>query len=475
MRFSQAFSITRGAADDWFDPHLTLDTPLFLDPVQLLGAGPKWKNTHGELVKHFTRCYGLVAKATGPRSNSAMLAKSLLTFPEPGEFGLGYTKGGTSGAGSGGKFAASIMDGIAIAIAAGLANLEHIEEIGILNEGFGADRISDAACNVLKADFIEYTQAVAQRHNIPMKKHRLRHKGRDLKNDRWIDGAVELPTNPDTERAILLLPRRFLNDLPVLNADDWFDSSLNSDLRTALNVKVGQKVSKRTIVQLARRHPERVREWAQAQSSRPDLFGYDFDEDPQGVVKFDGPPVAFALSHPLIGIPKPRSQQELSALLEHVLGQYKHFIEQQGGWSMLWNSDGTEKPESAAQLIFLAMAQHYLRLFDVEVDREVDLGRGPVDFKVSSGTSKRLLIEIKKAHNGKFWNGLDSQLPSYLVSDQAMEGWFVPIRYRNNKASEQRMKELPGRVKKAATATGKNLRYLNADGRRPPSASKIKP
>lgn len=473
VRFSQAFGITRGPADDWFDPHLTVDTPLFVDPVLLLDAGPKWRTAHQELVEHFSRCYALVAKATSPNSNSAMVTRSLLTFPEPSEFGLGYTQGGTSGSGSGNKFAASIVDGIAVAIAAGLKNIEHIEEIGILNEGFGSDRISDAVCNVLKSRFIEYTQGVAQRHNIPLKQHRLRHIFHDSANNRWIDGPVLVPTNPVTGKPILLLPGQLLNDLPLLNANNWLDSSLNSDLRTALNVRVGQKVAKRTIVALARKHPQRVRDWAKSQSSRPDLFGYDFDEDPLGVVHFDGPPIAFAVHHPLTSVSNPQNQQELSTLIEQVLNQYKHFVEQQGGWSMLWNTDGTEKPESAAQLVFLAMSQHYLRLFDVEVDREVDLGRGPVDFKVSSGSSIRLLIEIKKAHNGKFWQGLEFQLPSYLLSDHAAEGWFVAMRFRNNSASEKRMKELPDMVKHVAIETAKTIRYIATDARRPASASKI--
>ena len=58
-----------------------------------------------------------------------------------------------------------------------------------------------------------------------------------------------------------------------------------------------------------------------------------------------------------------------------------------------------------------------LHMSGIELDREVELGRGPVDFKASSGTSARLLIEVKKLHNGRFWNGLRYQLPSYLQSD----------------------------------------------------------
>lgn len=473
MRFSEAFGISMTAADDWFDPHLTIDTPLFLDPFLLLKAGGTWKKSHAKLVRHFAHAYKLVAKATSPNSLSARTARSILTFPEPYEFGLGYTQSGTRGSGSGGGYANRIADGVAVSIAAGLTQPEHIEEIGILNEGFGADRISDAACNVLKDEFIAYTREVVQRHNLPTETFKIRRAGCDLKQNRWLDAVMDLPRNPETGDPVLLLPRRLLNDLPVLNADDWFDSSLNDDIRNQLNLKVGQHVAKRHIVEFARQRPERVRDWARQQTSRGDLSGYDFEDDPKGVANFDGPPLAFAMAHALQGVQPPNTQEELSDLVRAVLEMYKHFLEQQGGWQMLWNSDGSEKPESAAQLMFVAMAQHYLRLFDVEVDREVDLGRGPVDFKISSGSSKRLLIEIKKAHNGKFWNGLEQQLPSYLVSDQATEGWFLAIRYRNNRASEDRMKELPDRVKQCSASVAKTLRYMAVDARRPLSASKL--
>ena len=448
---------------------------MFVDPIQIIDASGIWAGAHNELVEHFGHCYALVAKASSPNSISARRARSMLSFSEPWEFGLGYTSVGTRGAGSGSGFAKRLADGIAVAIASGLDHPEHIEEIGILNEGFGADRISDATCNVLKARFIKYTQAVAKKHKIPLNAHKVKNARCETKNGRWITEVVKLPTNPETGQPMILVPERFLNDLPVLNADDWFEANLNDDLRNELNWRVGQHVSKAKVVELARRYPSRVRSWARSQASRPDLNGYDFSDDRKGVVHFDGKTVAFARSHPIAMFAAPKTQSELSTLVERVLDQFVHFIEQRGGWAMLFNSDKTEKPESAAQLMFMAMAQHYLRLFDVEVDREVDLGRGPVDFKIASGASKRLLIEVKKEHNGKFWNGLDSQLPSYLTSDQAKEGWFLAIRYRNNRAAELRMKALPLRVENCAKATNKTIKYKAVDARPPVSASKIKP
>lgn len=472
MRFSETFAIERMAEDDWFDPHLTIDTKLFIDPLLVLEAGGEWAQAHAELIAHFVHCYALVAKATTSSSVSAKAARRLLTFPEPYELGLGYTAAGTRGSGSGDRFAARMADGIAVAIAAGLDHPEHIEEIGILNEGIGADRISDATANVIKGRLIQYTQRVARRHDVPLAAHKVRNARVTLDAARWHDEIVELPTNPVTGRPIILVPEFLLNGLPTLNADDWFDSHFNDDIRLSLNLKVGEGVTKASIVQFARRHPDRVRNWARTQTSREDLIGYDFGGDPLGVVQWDREPARFAAEHPLPARAV-ATHDDLVELMGEVVDRFQHFVEEQRGWSLLWNDDGSDKPEDAVQLLFLGLAQPYLRQFDVELDREVELGRGPVDFKASSGTSARLLIEVKKLHNGKFWNGLRYQLPSYMTSDDATHGWFISVQYRSNRSAIDRLRILPAQVALVATKIGKKIRYTSIDARRPLSASKI--
>ncbi len=63
MRFSEAFDIERDSEDDWFDPHLSVDTKLFVDPLLLfLAVGDPWKGAHDELIEHFARCFELIAK-----------------------------------------------------------------------------------------------------------------------------------------------------------------------------------------------------------------------------------------------------------------------------------------------------------------------------------------------------------------------------------------------------------------------------
>lgn len=157
-----------------------------------------------------------------------------------------------------------------------------------------------------------------------------------------------------------------------------------------------------------------------------------------------------------------------------VIYKFRHFVEEQGGWRLLWNDGNTkEKPEDAAQLLFKGVAQSYCGANNIVLDREVELGRGPVDFKFSNGYHQRALVEIKKLHNTKFWNGLTQQLPSYLRSDNCRLGWYVPIRYKEDLTSRTWASQVPSVV--AAATTGKNLdlRVLGIDARPKPSASKL--
>lgn len=478
MQFSSHLGISPGPLDDWFDPDLSVDTRLFLDPFLLLGEGtnPKsmWADAHGTLIAHFARCFELLAKGTGPGSQSEKIVHGLLSFPEPAEMCLGYTGSGTAGSGSGSQQAKLIVGSIVTALRAGLQHPQHIEEIGILNEGIGADRISDAACNVLKPLAIAYTKQVASRHSLPTQPIRVRHAMCNLKSGRWIDEEHDLPENPFTGRAVLLLPKRFLNRLPTLNADDWFDSTFNADLRRDLNVEVGEKVRKADIVKAARRHPERIRYWADEIRAAGGARCYDYSRDPLGIVSWQKAGENFASRNPIAGVPAVSSPSELRTFVGHMLDHFKLFIEDQGGWKLLWNDDGTEKPEEAAQLALLGMARPYCRAHGVEVDREVDFGRGPVDFKITAGTHVRLLVEVKKLHSGGFWNGLEAQLPSYMKSDQTGDGWLLAIQLRSGGISKSRPNSVRKRLRGINADLGTTIEFANVDARPKQSASKLK-
>jgi hypothetical protein len=167
--FSQHFSIKRKKGDDWFDPVLDTDTSLFVDPFLIFSdTSAAWAGAHDELIGFFNSCFTLIAESNG-NQNSVSYRKgiALLHFPEPREFCLGYSVESTRGAGGGIGYARLIAAAMESAIARGLNDLRHFEELGILEEGIGPDRISDLTCNVLRERFINYTLEVVNRHDIP--------------------------------------------------------------------------------------------------------------------------------------------------------------------------------------------------------------------------------------------------------------------------------------------------------------------
>lgn len=473
MYFSRLFDIKRILADDWFDPILDNDTKLFVDPFLIFQDGKaRWRGAHDRLIGHFNVCFKLIAHGNrNPRAIPYRKAVALLHFPEPREFCLGYTELGTKGSGGGLGYARLIAEAMEDAIARGLQDLRHFEELGVLNEGIGPDRISDLTCNVLRCEFIKYTQAIVHRHKLPTARVKVGGASFDSARLAWRSETLDLPMNPANGRPILLVPRRFLRELPVLNADDWWENYEAEQLKNDFNYEVMGRVSKKDIVAVARRHPESVRAWSR-NKERTRAMPYDFAEDRLGIWQWLKAAQAYAKTSPL-RIDPPSDEEEFVAVVEQVIARFKHFVEEQGGWRLLWNDAGDEKPEEAAQLLFKGLAQSYCESNNVVVDREVNLGRGPVDFKFSNGWQRRALLEIKKLHNGKFWNGLSEQLPSYLKSDRCKFGWFVVVRYRDGGATKKWFTEGPRLVRKIASDNHLKLATATVDARRRLSASRL--
>jgi hypothetical protein len=474
MLASTHFGLTRTTADDWFDPILDADTELFVDPFLIFKEKSGfWKDGHKRLIKHFDVAFLMIAKGNlDPATLLYKKALALLVFKEPKELCLGYTSKGTSGLGSGSGYAESIAEAITEAIKRGLRHPRHFEELGILNEGIGPDRISDITCTILKTQLVEYTRTVAKRHAIPMSKHRVFAAGLDESRLRWLISEVEVPTNPFTNGPLLFVPERFLKDLPVLNAEDWWSHYESEQLRQDLNYEILGKVDKKTIVEAARRNPDAVRQWT-TQKEGEAASGYDFQRDSKGVWKWDQASSKFVADNPLMLLPA-QTREEFLETIGKIVANYRLFVEDQGGWYLLWDSGSRkEKPEHAAQLLFRGVAQSYCKANDISLDSEVNLGRGPVDFKFSKGYVRRAHLEVKKLHNGKFWNGLETQLPSYMKSDEVSDGWFLAVQYRDNRTSQHRAKELPARVKAVAQLKQIALNYGLVDARPKKSASKL--
>ena len=93
----------------------------------------------------------------------------------------------------------------------------------------------------------------------------------------------------------------------------------------------------------------------------------------------------------------------------------KHVIEDQDGYRQFYSDGKPIKREADLQVIY--------RLVwfgtPLDVNREVNNGRGPVDYKVSYGANNSTLVEFKLASNSKLKNNLAKQVEIYKAASDS--------------------------------------------------------
>jgi len=151
---------------------------------------------------------------------------------------------------------------------------------------------------------------------------------------------------------------------------------------------------------------------------------------------------------------------------------FKHIIEHKKGYTFLNASDG-KLNEKGVQRFFNIIANVYLKDTNILVNPEVDLGRGCIDFYFSIGKKYRALIELKLGNHQRYEDGIDYQLPTYLMVEGVNFGVFVLICYSTHEFDDS--KKLFENAKELSLEYEKDIRFerIDASGTLK-SASKIK-
>jgi hypothetical protein len=480
MRFSAYYEIDRTDEDDWFDPILTSDTQLFVDPFLIyLDRDERWHGAHSRLIDFFNMALELVARSGFQRTSAAWrVADRLLRFPEPPEYCLGYGVEPVAGLGTGEGFGNEMLLGAETAIKESLRQVRHFEELTLFAPGIAEDRISDIVCNVIKREFIGYTQEVAERHGLELHRVPVAHLDWDRRFERWVDGTERLPKNPYYPHlGVLLVPARFLRQLPTATPEEFWDFAWRqhgAELRHEFDYDIGKNVDGRRIVALARAHPEYAGEYIAELEAGGGKPPYDLAEDPAGEVKWYD--AGFELAAQAGGPRPPDDADEICKWVEELLEGFAHNVSQQDGWILLWTKDknGNPKPatERYAQALLRTAVWQVCRMADVDFSGEPNAGRGPVDFKFSRGWHRRALAEVKRTNNSKFWHGLAMQTVQYLKSEQVNCGYFVVIGYRDADFTRQRLDLVRRAAATASRLHSVTIKPIFVDARPKKSASK---
>jgi len=165
---------------------------------------------------------------------------------------------------------------------------------------------------------------------------------------------------------------------------------------------------------------------------------YDVLEDPKGLVRWEeaGREIARATFAPIA----PESQGAFEEWLTALAQTFKKAVEDNGLWRALWNDGNTQhRPEKIVQVIARATWIEHCRARNIDITREADCGRGPVDFKFARGWHLRGLIEVKHISSSQFVHGAETQLPTYLKGEQAKFGIYLCISYTDRDFVEDRL------------------------------------
>lgn len=476
MRFSEQFNLTLTKKDDWFDTIPSQDSPLYVDPYLIFDdTDPFWSDSYDQVVSFFELATDLVLKSGGEEDTPAWRkAQRLLHFPEPKEFALGLSMASPAGSGTGLEFARRIAKTLSLVGKDGVKELSSIAGFALFCDGFGRDRTSDVLCNILKGKFIAYTQDVSKRHGIATSRITVAHTSWDEPRGSWSNQPVDLPPTFDGKSGAILTPRRFLKDIPRVTPDqfwDWAEHAEFAALRDDLNFDLSESLTKSEKIQAARKvantRPQIALTYLRKESAQVHT-PYDVDEDPQGLVRWyeSGQKLAAVADMAKLTTTIPKDQNGFETWVETLATTFQHAIEESDGWRLLWN-DGysAHRPEKICQAVAGMMWRSECKAAGVDLSREVDMGRGPVDFKFSHGWSQRALLEVKYIGSTKFFSGAEKQLPQYLETEKISFGIYLAVGFIDNDFKPERLKRVTDTCAALSSAKGVKIKALFVDAR----------
>jgi len=413
-----------------FDAFVDVDSKLYIDPHLLASSTvPELCESYKVLQTHFERVITLIRHIKAPHDPFAKTATKLLTFSEIGQTGLGYSKGNTQGTGIGPRLAAGMVELATVIVQAGIADPAIFELMGVLQDGIGADRISDMTAMIILPDLCRYNQRVAQTLNIKTSDYTV---GRE---------TYKVPVNSKSGLPVILVPCEILRDLPVAESWDEIDevASHNAALRERANALIGstwqqatRRLRKIELREALLQHPELIADLVQQYKRKP-RSGYDFRKDPAGKQ------IWYYLTREVLeeagDVPvqaTPVTDNNVIEVVREICLRFKHLVEHNRLYQVLRNDDGTPRSEKIAQLTFSVVADAYCNAGGLDLTPEANAGMGPVDFKMSAGYTSRVLVEMKRSSHKRLVHGYQAQLPIYEAAEKSQYSFFVIVRDDDN-------------------------------------------
>ncbi len=445
-----------------FNPVIGLDSLFFVDPLLLSKTKiPEFKNAQEEVRKYFANIITLVRSGN---KSAREKAHKMLTLREVKGVSIGYGSETDDGSAIGPELANRLLNTAEELIGIGVQDPAIFEIMGLFEEDFGPDRLSDALIRILLNRVYKYSERITKELGI-----------KDTCTINGYEHSYTLAQHPLKNNPLLFIPEGILRDLPVANSFDEISliSSFNEELRTKFNAILasifaggtGKRPKKSAIKRYLLENGDYIKTIVDVyQRCAPNP--YDFEKDPIGRYRWKETAENLVQASPAI---VPTRPIDLADVVRVVIEAFKSGIETKGWWKSLYREDGSPLNESHARRLFYAAALIYCRWSDVDITPESNAGQGPVDFKLSRGNQK-IVVEIKLT-SGNVRQGYEKQTRIYEKSEDAQASYFVVVQVTEaSKVLEEVLK-----MEEVEEKNGqKHPTVIVINGREKPSASKAK-
>jgi hypothetical protein len=442
--FSQHFGVNEQALDDYgaFDISVVSDLPLFVDPFLLFNSEkPEYQGLHQQILDYllFLRDRAIEGEL------DPKLIDAWYRFKEVKQNWLGFTLFGNDGAGLGAQFATALHGALGDIFRdfgnETVTQGTHLEKLCLIRPGVGKDNVSDFTTNLIKGFLCEYTQTFARDHldedqceTFAVPRARFSYETRT-----WVTERYFLPRLKDD--FVLLTPADMLTrDETWISYSDMIskfrrlpDAVSNAELRAQIdqyfkrvlgrrpNAKQQREAAAKTIA----RFPELIDQYIKLQEEDGDRAEAISARKVEVTHRVLVDQIRQALAQLVTETEfydKPWTSYE--ECLDRVR-YFKDYIENNDGYQLLNGSGRGFSNEKEVQLAFGLVWCGT----EFDINREVNNGRGPVDFKASFGGGDKSLIEFKLASNTALKRNLEKQLPIYQSANKTANGIKAIVSY----------------------------------------------
>ncbi|HJV26728.1 MAG TPA: hypothetical protein VJ673_13655 [Aromatoleum sp.] len=430
--FTDFFDVPPQVLEDYGALNISLinDLPLFIDPFLLFDSDePEHKRLHEEIIRYVK----FLRDVSSDDSISKGLLDSWFAFPEVSQNWLGFSKTGNKGSGLGKQFAGVLHRNLHQVFkdfgSETITRGSHLEKLCLLADKVGRDHLSDFTTNLIKRYLLDYTQTFAQTQIAPQfrRQFAVDKVTFDYEARRWKGGRYHLPVFGNdyvllTPKALLTKDEAWINRSDLLdNFQGIYQSMPDEQLRAQVNEYFLRRLSEDA-------DDEEVREAAATTIEQyPQVLDYyirhkeDTGEEAHKVSSSRVRDTEQQFIHQIRALVDEKLvgsafYQEAADSFEESLRRLhylKSVIEDQDGYRIFYHGGKPIHREADLQLMYKLTwcASVY------DVNREVNNGRGPVDFKVSKGSRDKTLIEFKLASNTKLKQNLKHQVGVYEAAN----------------------------------------------------------